>query len=349
MFGLPPLPRHLDAALTDVVSPKESVRHSALADLARHADGDARPQVIAALVTALCRDPSPANRALAAIALADAHAEEALAQILGAAEDPDLRVRQHVLMALGELGRPDTPGLTECVQAASSSEYAALRYQALVASQRLLGAGAQGALAQGLSDQDAEVRWVALRLLEETITGAGGRDGIQDETVEKVCRALDDPHPPLRRLAAIVLCLMREPRGYSALVQALQSGRGWEPEDERLAVELAGTLSLRDAIATLRRRARLGFAEGSCGWAATVALARMGDPRARHAIVKELESWSLARRGRALVLVGELGWREAAPTLRKVQKAPRGLDPERIDATLRAIEMNRSVAGNREC
>ena len=41
MLGLPPLPRTLDAALRDIAHERQHVRHSALRDLVRLAEGPA--------------------------------------------------------------------------------------------------------------------------------------------------------------------------------------------------------------------------------------------------------------------------------------------------------------------
>ena len=76
LIPLTALPRTLDAALRDAGHAKLTVRMSALRDLGRLAAGPDRDHALGALVRALREDEAPAARGEAAVALADAKANE---------------------------------------------------------------------------------------------------------------------------------------------------------------------------------------------------------------------------------------------------------------------------------
>src|SRR5258706_5917541 len=137
MFGLDPLPRTLDAALRDADDPKTWVRVSAVRDLARHGDGPGKARVVATLVRVLRRDASAEARGAAAVALADACADGATAALLEGVKDPVLHVRQMALLALGEVGEPGDRTVLRAIDAALQGDAAALRFQALIAKNRL--------------------------------------------------------------------------------------------------------------------------------------------------------------------------------------------------------------------
>src|SRR4051812_19408408 len=136
MLGLPPLPRTAEAALRDAEHPSAVVRLSALRDLVRHAQGDARERATLAIIALLRSDPHAELRAEAAVALADAEAAGARQALLAALDDPTLRVRQMALLALGELGEPGDRALVERLGEELGALEPALRFQALVACER---------------------------------------------------------------------------------------------------------------------------------------------------------------------------------------------------------------------
>jgi hypothetical protein len=113
MFGLPPLPRTLEAALRDAEHREARVRLSALADLVRLAQTSERERATLALIAMLRSDAHAEIRAEAAIGLADAAATGARAALVAALDDPMLRVRQLALLALGELADPEESDLGE--------------------------------------------------------------------------------------------------------------------------------------------------------------------------------------------------------------------------------------------
>ena len=72
MFGIRSLPRTLEAALRDLGHAKNETRISALRDLVRLAETDARPRALSALCEVLGSDADLHVRAAAALALGDA-------------------------------------------------------------------------------------------------------------------------------------------------------------------------------------------------------------------------------------------------------------------------------------
>ncbi len=106
MFGIRSLPRTLEAALRDLGHAKNETRISALRDLVRLTETDARPQALRALCEVLGSDADLHVRAAAALALGDAGAKESREALLAAARNAPLQVREMALAALGELGDP---------------------------------------------------------------------------------------------------------------------------------------------------------------------------------------------------------------------------------------------------
>src|SRR5207253_949122 len=130
--GLAPLPRTLNAALRDVSSKKPEVRADALRDVVRHADGS-RTRIVRALEGAL-HDSDPRVRGLAATALSDVGAREALAALLVTVEDDDPYVRQMAISALGEIGDARAG---ERLRRALSDARPEVRFQAVMAFPRV--------------------------------------------------------------------------------------------------------------------------------------------------------------------------------------------------------------------
>src|SRR6185437_1387882 len=122
-----------EAALRDRTAEKSEVRADALRDLVAHADV-ARDQVVKALKRALREDEAAHVRAVAATALADLKAGEALPELLFAVEDSAPYVRQMAIAALGEIGDSRA---TERLRRALADERAEVRFQAVMAFPRV--------------------------------------------------------------------------------------------------------------------------------------------------------------------------------------------------------------------
>ncbi|MBI3204886.1 MAG: HEAT repeat domain-containing protein [Myxococcales bacterium] len=333
MLGLSPLPRTLAAALRDAGDKKTQVRVSALRDLARWASEGNR-EAVDRLGVVLVEDPAPGVRADAALALADAGARSAVAALVRCAKgDDEVRVRQMALLALGEVGQADDPEVAAVIERSLSAREPELRFQALIAHAHLLRESAEPALAHALGDDDAQVRYVALRLSEERWS-----DGDLPEALVSAAKAaLDDLAAKVRLAAALLLGRAGDASGAEVIVAAIDSGRGAdEPEDAAAAIEVAGRLGLTAARRGLSRRAfgLLGASRDPFAWQARVALARLGDERARQAIVRGLGAWSRDARTMAVAAAGSAGLREALPLVAAMRGAPDRAEESAVEEAL---------------
>lgn len=337
-FGWDPLPRTLDAALRDARDPKGWVRLSAVRDLARHAEGPGAEKVRAALLTVLGGDASAEVRGAAAIALADVRAEGATKALLGALSDGATHVRQMALIALGEVGDVEDPGTFPAIERALRDEAAPIRFQALIALGRLARESSEGALVAATSDADGEVRHVSLRLLEERATKNDGTVHASETTLGAARRALGDPVLGVRTAAAILLERSGDRSGDAVIAEACaHRGRGLHIEDEQAAIELSGELGIAGARPGLERRAfggLFGSRRTATSHAARIALARMGDPRARGSILRSLSAWSRDERTLAVVAAGRARLREAREELEALRGATDRAEPEAVEEAL---------------
>src|SRR4051794_3980524 len=144
MFGIRSLPRTLEAALRDLGHAKNETRISALRDLVRLTETDARPRALLALCEVLGSDADLHVRAAAALALGEADAKESREALLDAARNAPLQVREMAIAALGEIAELDGGGDSEILallEAARSDVAPELRFQALIALNRVARAG----------------------------------------------------------------------------------------------------------------------------------------------------------------------------------------------------------------
>jgi HEAT repeat protein len=328
MWTPSPLPRNLEAAFRDLGSDRAATRASAIRDVARHAQrGDAtRARAIPLLEKALKDDTAPGVRAEAAVALADVGAREALPALLVAVEDDDAHVRQMALSALGELADPRAAPRLERALRDSRPE---VRYQAVIAFARVArddGPAVATALARALDDDDAAIRYIAMRVAEEhQIDGQPLRDA---RLVARAEELVDSPDEAIAVVAALYLARLGRQAGTRIVLDVVaEKRRTPELEDEQACIELAGELRLTQAIPALERRAwgrrrvlRQVFAWGagdraSCAWHARIALARMGHERARAEILADLSSWRRETREAAVVAAGRARILEARGAL----------------------------------
>jgi len=340
MLPLSPLPRTLQAALRDVHHAKLSVRGSALRDLARLSLGDDRQVALAALAKALREDGEPSVRAGAAVALADAEAQECIEAITLATRDESDHVRQMALIALGEVARPGDEGARAAAERGLCDAAPAIRYQALIAIYRVCGEDAVAVVLERLSDADEQIRYVALRLLEEhwlEEPAAPRADrALEPAALERVRPALEDSSEAVRLAAAILLARAGDSAGQGALIAAVNSRRAArEPEDEHAAVELAGELKLEAARRGLERRAFSGLlSRDRFAWQARVALAKMGDKRAKRSILRDLKAWTRDTRTLAVAAAGRAQLVEARQLLRAMRGDEKIADPHAVDSAL---------------
>ena len=305
MLQPPPLPRNLEASFRDLASQKAAVRVSAVADVVRHARGDEaiRARALPLLEKALAGDEVSQVRSAAAVALADLHASESLPKLLVAVEDPDVHVRQMALSALGEIG--DVRALPR-LRRALSDERPEVRYQAIIAFVRLAEAidDAREAVTRATEDDDAAVRYIALRLAEERVDE--GRHGAWEPLAERAEAMLADDNEHVAVAAAILLAKLGRAAGRELLLDIVRGKRRAEKEDEREAVQMAGELDLREATDALERRAygAMRLLKDTCAYQAKVALARLGHARAREEFARDLTSTRREVREAAVVAAG---------------------------------------------
>ena len=205
------------------------MRRGAVADLARHAQGDeaVRARTIPLLEKALSGDLAPEVRSAAAVALGDVAAHEALQTLLVAMEDEDVHVRQMAINALGEIG--DARAVPR-LQRALSDRRPEVRYQGIIAFSRLVEEPDEAATAilRSLADEDEAVRHIALRLAEERLDAlyeareASADEGVRegwaepwDRLVPRAEELLDDGTRQVALAAAIFLSKIGETSGHA--------------------------------------------------------------------------------------------------------------------------------------
>ena len=338
MLGFTPLPRTLEAALRDAKHERPDVRLAALADLKRHARGGA-DSAQGELVTRLKADPEPQVRAAAALALADIDARAELAALVAAFQDQDPHVRQMALLGVGELAAADHAEARAVATRGLVDRVPAVRYQAVVALARLQGEASLESLLVGSRDPDPEVRHVAFRVAEE-VFGDRGREGAPPALLQRARAALRDDNRNVQVAATILLAVLEEAVGFERLISLVNDrGSFGHVEDEIIAVELCGELRLERATLGLERRA-FGFWGGRSpvGWHARVALAELGHPRAKAAIVRGLFAWSRDARTLAVAAVGRAKLQEARPTLEAMLNAPERAEPDAVKDALAALD-----------
>jgi HEAT repeat protein len=352
VLKLSPLPRTLDAACRDAGHRKVSVRLSAIADLATLAGQGKR--TAADLLRALLRDdPAPAVRGEAALGLADAGAVAALPDLLEASDEAHLRVRQMAVVALGELGGqldaadPVRGAVVRRLQGLLDAPEPELRFQSLIGWVRVVGALDDDVLGRSFADPDGEVRHVALRLAEERWLS---RDPFPEEA-RRLCRSgLGDPDLRVRVLAAVILGRAGDDAGSAVLVEAVAARTGGDPEDTEQAIQLVGELGIREAARPLALRAFGGmpFPTDPFAWQARIALARLGDARARASILRGLTAWTRETRSLSAVAAGRAGLEEARPVLEAMARDARRAEPSAVAEALETLGTQKAPAGSSE-
>lgn len=320
MFVPRALPRSLSAALRDATDPKPEVRISAVSELGRfRAEGEAT-MVLERLLQSLTTDSDHRVRSEAAVALADLGAPGAEVALLAASEDVHPRVRQMSLLALGELGR-ENPAAVERMRAACHDELAGLRFQGLIALASALGAEAKHELVAALTDGDAEVRYIAVRLLEEHLLPAER----SHELTEAVRRRLADSDASVRLAAALVASREGIPEASELIVSVLNArARIRFAEDEEAAIAVAGDRELAGAIPGLRRRVGGWLVRKPFDFHARVALCQLGDSEISSRLLADLGSRNPHVRSVALAAVARARFIQAKAVIEALSPADEG-------------------------
>ncbi len=154
------------------------------------------------------------------------------------------------------------------------------------------------ALLRASSDDDFNIRYIAMRLAEEHFASEA-----TERLRLRAVALLDDEERDVATAAAIFLGHVGDDRAKPMLRRIVTGALAVQREDEREAVELVGALDMRELMPDLERRA-FGLTRhlrDTCAFHATIALARMGHARAVAAIKKDLESRDEKRREAASV------------------------------------------------
>jgi HEAT repeat protein len=343
MYVWSPLPRSLSATFRDIANPKSRIRVSAIADLVRWADTEARERCLQQLVTTLRGDEDLEVRAAAALALADTGAVESLDALIEAAERGQPRLRQMALVAIGELATPDRAGALAPVRAGLQSEAPALRFQALVAASHLFDKlELLACLLAAMADEESRIRYVACRIAEERFFAADkAGEPMPSVLEEKLISLLSDGASEVALAAAILLGPRGSEPARELVVSALNRRGGFsQPEDEQAAIEMCADLRLDAARPGLAARAFGGVLGGKSPLAfqARVALARLGDERAREHIIRGLSSWSRAVRREAVAAAGQARLQAARARLMEMRDDGRELDDGSVAEALQALD-----------
>jgi HEAT repeat protein len=334
MFELGSLPRSLSAALRDVGNPRPEIRLSALRDLIRHARAG-ETEAASALLEAL-KDPDEGVRAASALGLADADTRFAVARLLELAEaDSSARVRQMALLALGELASAEHTGVIDLLWKAVSSGTPAERFQALLALHQLDSDRAEQAVVEGTVDPDSEVRRLSFRIAE----AHWAERELPELLFARAKAALLEAHPRVRTAAALLLAHFGDTSGEAALLDLLA---GKIPDagldDEQAAMEAVAKLGIRAAIPLLERRAYSWFGRDPQGYHARIALARLGDEKAKRAILRGLDAWTFTARTQSVAAAGRAGLREARRRLEAFSSQPDRADPVAVREALALLD-----------
>ena len=312
MFRLSPLPRTLAAAVRDATHPKAEIRQSAVSELGQFTVGEEGETAARHLSVALVKDVDHRVRAAAALGLADLKQSAALSPLLRATEDEHPRVRQMALLALGELGIDEERVRARLLDACRDM-LPGLRFQGLIALANVHPPSAAEQLGVALTDDDPEVRYIAIRLCEQLGESVELRFG------EQLRRLLCDAVPAVRLAAALLLAPRGHVQSRDAIVDVLNGRQKIShPEDEQAAITCVGELGLRDAAAGVRRRVGGWLVRKPFDWQARVALCQLGDSRSIQRLLRDLESTSYSARISAMAAAARAKVSQAGPILERI-------------------------------
>lgn len=345
-YGPSLLGRRLAAALRDVGSSKVQVRRGAARDLAEYVDSPARSQVVAQLECLVVGDDDIEVRVQAIMAMVDGGASESVGLLVKLAHAAIPRVQQMSLLALGELAEPGATDAAEAALRAVESALPAIRYQGLVTLRNLKNSEALEPLLCGIKDDDSEVRWVAIRLLDELL----GAEGVQSTspldargmgaTIRNQLRPLlNDEVPRVAVAATLLLARLGDDLAITKLPTWL-SNRNYrlERQDEEVTLGLIGQLRVKSAKSELERRAWRWLWEGPNAWFSRVALAQLGDTRACQSILRDLDSNSPMKCARAIEAVGRIGLKQGRTRLKYLLAHPSAYDLDTIRLALERLD-----------
>ena len=252
-------------------------------------------------------------------------------------------------MALGELADIGSREAIGVALDATGSALPALRYQGLVTLRKLKQADALDDLLSKTTDEDPEVRWVAIRLIDELWFPQSTRtasppalNGPSATVLNRLRPVMQDAVPRVAVAALLLLARLSDASAIDKLPTLLSSASyKLELQDEEAVIDLIGQFNLVHAKMDLERRAWRWFWEGPVTWNARVALAQMGDARARQAILQCLNSNSPLKCARAIEAVGRIGLEDGRARLQFLLANPSAYDVETIRAALDSLDSQR--------
>ncbi len=342
-FGPSLLVRRLEAALRDIQSSKVHVRRAAARDLAQHIDSPARSRAVSHLERLVAEDADIEVRVQGLLALADGGAVESVGLLINLARTGVPRIRQMALLALGELAEPGATEAVEVALEAVESPLPGLRYQGLVTLKSLQREQALGQIISRTADDDSEVRWVAVRLIDELCFQGSESTSATAVLDARDTRKLQPLLVDQDQRVAVAATLLLSQMGVASAIDKLatllsKAAYKLEPQDEEAAIDLIGQLGLSQAKPELEKRAWRLLWEGPSTWPARVALGQLGDRRARQFILQSLNSNSPLKCARAIEATGKIGLEEGRARLQQLLANPSGYDTETIRTALERLD-----------
>jgi HEAT repeat protein len=254
------------------------------------------PEVLAALLRAVERDPAPPIQALAAAGLGQLGAPELLDVVPPGwftSTEPEAAYQRECAaigwtllggaarMASGDLAQRTCDGALARLRAGLRGEQPELRYQCAAGLAEIEGRGAEQDLVEALERETSQSVRAAL------VGALGELDPPGPRACEALAPLTADPHKPTAFAAALALTAARDPRGGPQLLAALE-----RPDDRGRALEALaalGPLAPASALPAVRRLAHSFFTPGLTRVRAAYALARLS-PAEGEAVLDRLQS-----------------------------------------------------------
>jgi HEAT repeat protein len=314
---IPPLAPTFEAALRDVRAQQPRFRGAAAARLGEPPP-ERRDQAVQGLLT-LAKDDVGAVREAAYESLGALAAMEGLGTLLDGFDDQHMGARQAAVLAAGRVAPEEG---VDAIAALLDDSRPEMRFSAIW-TLSYLGAGHTDRIAGGLSDEDEEVRLLAVQCLGEL-----GETG----NVDAIAGLLEDPSDAVRFAAATALAALGDTRAAPTLRAALS-----RPDRAFPAAIGLGDLEDRDSLGALTRLANHRWRSPILRAAAARALVRLGDPAGIEVIRKIVRSWRIEARQYAVQLVGDLGLTSLVPDLARAFRRSRKAERPVYEATLEQL------------
>ncbi len=314
---IPPLTPTFEAALRDVQAQQPRFRGAAAARLGEPPP-ERRDEAVQGLLS-LAKDEVGAVREAAYESLGLLAAIEGLSTLLDAFEDQHMGARQTAVLAVGRMAPEEG---ADAIVTLLDDPRPEMRFSAIW-TLSYLGAGHADRIAEGLRDEDEEVRLLAVQCLGEL--GATG-------SADAIAGLLRTTSDAVEFAAATALAALGDARGAPALRAALT-----RPDRAFPAAISLGDLEDRDSLGALTRLAKHRWRSPILRAAAARALVRLGDPAGIEVIRKIVRSWRIEARQYAVQLVGELGLTSLVPDLARAFRRSREAERPVYETTLEQL------------